>query len=65
MSDMKAKISAIDDLISVCEDAIARPGKQKRMAKKAEPKSEETAKAKELISDMDATDLVKLYEKLG
>ena len=65
MDGMKAKIAAIDDLIDVCEDAIARPGKQKRMAKKAEPKADENAKAKELISDMDASDLMKLYEKLG
>jgi hypothetical protein len=67
MSDMKAKIAAIDDLIDVCEDAIARPGKQKRMAKKEteSPKADEKAAAKDLISDMDASDLMKLYEKLG
>ena len=31
---MKAKMQAIDSIISMCEDAIARPYKAKRMAAK-------------------------------
>jgi hypothetical protein len=65
MDGMKSKIAAIDDLIEVCEDAIARPGKEKRQAKKAKPKEEPAdKKAHALLDDMDADDLMSLYEKL-
>lgn len=65
MEGIKSKIKAIDELISVCEDAIARPGKEKRLAKKAAPKQESSnKKAEALLDDMDASDLESLYAKL-
>ncbi|HEY9664440.1 MAG TPA: hypothetical protein V6C65_38840 [Allocoleopsis sp.] len=73
MKDLKAKLSAIDDLIGRCEEAIARPGKQKRMALivKEEPKEEreedmldKKAKLSSMLDEMDEEELLKLYEQL-
>jgi hypothetical protein len=73
MKDLKSKLTAIDDLIERCESAIARPGKEKRMALivKAEPKEEEQedmldkkAKLSNMLDEMDEEELLKLYEQL-
>jgi hypothetical protein len=74
MDKMKSRISAIDDLIERCEEAIARPGKVKRMSLKAktqpeEPKGDEDvldkkAKLSNMLDELDEDELMELYSKL-
>lgn len=76
MKDLKAKNNALDELISMCESAIAGPTKNKRMSaivikpeaseeNSQEPDSlDKKAKISSLLDEMDEEELMELYSKL-
>lgn len=71
---MKEKLKALDELIGMCESAMAKPYKSKRMAVviKPEEDSEELSedsidkksKISEILDAMDEDELIRLYSKL-
>lgn len=78
MKDLKAKNNALDELIEMCESAIAGPTKNKRMSaivikpeaegedvEAKEPDSlDKKAKISSMLDEMDEEELMELYSKL-